>query len=283
MDPTLTAYGLTHNPFLPGLPADAYASSEDIDHFVWRVERLARDGGFALVMGEPGTGKSTVMRRLEARLGQVADLRLGELTRPQCAVPDLYRELGSLFHVALSPHNRWAGTEVLRERWQSHIDAALRRPVLLIDEAQEMRPPVLNELRLLASTRLDSHILLTVVLAGDARLAEKLKTPELAPLASRIRVRLSVEPLTPPELRLRLEHLLAAAGNPALMTDGLIDTLSERAAGNLRTLAHLGAELLDAGMSRDAARLDEKLFLAVFATPDTAAGGRPARNGRRAR
>ena len=75
--------------------------------------------------------------------------------------------MGDLFGVELRPHNRWAGAKVLRERWQTHIDASLARPVLVVDEAQEMLSTVLSELRLLCSTRLDSHILLTVVLAGD--------------------------------------------------------------------------------------------------------------------
>jgi len=283
MDTTLTAYGLKYNPFLPSLAPEAYVWSPAADHFVWRVERLARDGGFALVTGEPGAGKSSVMRRVQARLAATPDLRIGELTRPQSSLADLYRELGFLFDVALSPHNRWAGTKVLRERWQAHIDSALFRPVLLVDEAQEMRPTVLNELRLLASARFDSHILLTVVLAGDARLVDKLATPELAPMGSRIRARLALDPLAPAELRDRLSHLLAAAGNPALMTTGLVDTLCERAGGNLRTLAHLGAELLDAGMAQDAARLDEKLFLEIFATPDTAGAARAAKANRRPR
>ena len=73
---------------------------------------------------------------------------------------------------------------MLRDRWQTHIDAALSRPVLIVDEAQEMPPAVLAELRLLSSARLDSHILLTVVLAGDGR---------LLPLGSRMRVRLALE------------------------------------------------------------------------------------------
>src|SRR5258708_31866338 len=77
--------------------------------------------------------------------------------------------MGDLFGVELRPHNRWAGAKVLRERWQTHIDASLVRPVLVIDEAQEMLSTVLSELRLLCSTKLDSHILLTVVLAGDRR------------------------------------------------------------------------------------------------------------------
>jgi len=82
-----------------------------------------------------------------------------------------------------------AGAKVLRDRWQAHIDASLSRPVLIVDEAQEMKPPVLAELRLLSSARLDSHILLTVVLAGDSRLLERLRCDELLPLGSRMRVR----------------------------------------------------------------------------------------------
>ena len=75
--------------------------------------------------------------------------------------------MGDLFSVELRPANRWGGAKLLRDRWQTHIDAALSRPVLIVDEAQEMLPAVLAELRLLSSAKLDSHILLTVVLAGD--------------------------------------------------------------------------------------------------------------------
>ena len=113
------------------------------------------------------------------------------LTRPQSTVGDFYRELGHIFGVDLTPHNRWAGAKALREIWLAHIDASRDRPVLLVDEAQEMLPAVLSELRLLASSRLDARSLLTVVLAGDSRLAARLRRPELLPIASRIRARLS--------------------------------------------------------------------------------------------
>ena len=64
-----------------------------------------------------------------------------------------------------------------------------------------MPPAVLAELRLLSSTRLDSHILLTVVLAGDGRLLERLRSEELLPLGSRMRVRLALERTGPEELQ----------------------------------------------------------------------------------
>ena len=64
-----------------------------------------------------------------------------------------------------------------------------------------MLSTVLSELRLLCSTRLDSHILLTVVLAGDGRLLERLRSDEFLPLASRMRVRLAIERATPDELQ----------------------------------------------------------------------------------
>ena len=75
----------------------------------------------------------------------------------------------------------------------AHRCLALSRPVLIVDEAQEMKPVVLAEPRLSSSARLDSHILLTVVLAGDGRLLERLRSDELSPLNSRLRVRLALE------------------------------------------------------------------------------------------
>ena len=71
-----------------------------------------------------------------------------------------------------------------------------------------MVPKVLVELRLLASARLDSHILLTVVLAGDGRLIERFRTDELLPLGSRFRVRMALERASPEELQEWLKNAL---------------------------------------------------------------------------
>lgn len=140
--------------------------------------------------------------------------------------------------------------------------------MLLIDEAQEMSPAVLCELRLLASARFDSQSLLCVVIAGDARLIEKLRRQELIPLGSRIRTRLATEHASRDELLACLEHLLKGAGNPGLKTQQLRHTLCDHAAGNFRILTTLAAELLAAAAQRELAVLDEKLYLEIFAQPD---------------
>ena len=193
------------------------------------------------------------------------DLSVGALTRPQAQLADFYRELGHLFGVPLSPHNRWNSSRILREKWLSHIDASVYRPVLLVDEAQEMNSSVFSELRLLCSADLDSRSILTIILAGDHRLVHRLESPDLLPIASRIRSRLRLEGLTPKQLQEGLNHLLKAAGNPRLMSSGLIQTLCEHAAGNLRLLMNMANDLLVEASHLEREQIDEKLYFEVFA------------------
>jgi general secretion pathway protein A len=264
----LALYGLKWNPFSPDLPTEALRSTPKLDTFCWRLEHShVREGGFALITGDPGTGKSVALRLLAEHLGRLREVTVGALTHPQSSVADFYRELGDLFGVPLRPHNRWGGFKALRERWHAHIDTTLSRPVLLIDEAQEMTPAVLSELRLLASTRFDSRLILSVVLAGDGRLAEALRHEDLLPLASRIRTRLVMEYASSEELLACLKHLMSTAGNAKLMTAELMATLSDHALGNYRVLTTMAAELLAAAAQREAPQLDEKLYLEVFAAP----------------
>ena len=264
----LSLYGLKYNPFSQQVPVEALLSTSRIDSFLWRLENgQVREGGFALISGDPGTGKSVVMRLVAQRLHGLGELRVGELEHPQSNVADFYRQLGDLFDVRLKPHNRWAGFRTLRERWQSHIDATLLRPVLLVDEAQQMTSAVMTELRVLSSTNLDAHIILTVVLAGDSRLLERLRQEELLPLGSRLRNRLLLEYADRDELLGCLRHRLRVAGNPGLMTPELMTTLVEHAGGNYRVLMNLGSDLLAAAAQREASCLDEKLYFEVFAPP----------------
>jgi type II secretory pathway predicted ATPase ExeA len=220
-----------------------------------------------LVTGDPGTGKSVVLRLLAERLGQLRDISVGAIAHPSSNLADFYREMGDLFGVELKPHNRWGGFKVLRERWLAHLEGTLLRPVLLIDEAQEMHPAVLNELRLLSSLQFDSRTLLTVVLAGDARLTTKLRRDELLPLGSRLRTRLVLEYADRNELMTCLKQLLASAGNASLMTPELMQTLCDHAVGNYRVLTGMAAELLASAAQQEITQLDEKLYLEVFGAP----------------
>lgn len=262
----LAPYGLKFNPFAQEIPVEALQATARIESFGLRLERQASEGGFALITGSPGSGKSSALRLLEKRLSGLPDVTVGILSRPQCGIADLYRELGDLFGVRLAPHNRWAGAKVLRELWQAHIEASLTRPVLLVDEAQELQPATLTELRLLASKNLDSCPLLTIVLCGDGRLLDKLKVPDLLPVASRIRGRLVLDEVPRDERIACARHALAAAGNPKLMTPGLIATLCDHSPGDLRSVMSTADELLQAGLERDGCPLDEKLFLELFSS-----------------
>ena len=111
------------------------------------------------------------------------------------------------------------------------------------------------------------HILLTVVLAGDGRLLERLRSDELSPLNSRMRVRLALERATPDELTELLVHALHKAGAVKLMTPELIATLADHAQGNPRALMNIAGELLAVAAQREARHIDEKLFLEMCATP----------------
>jgi general secretion pathway protein A len=260
----LSLWGLKWNPFSPELPNEALLATAQIESFAWRVEQLVQEGGFALITGESGTGKSVALRIVAERLSALRDVVVGVVQRPQSKNGDFYRELGDIFSVKLSPTNRWSGFKTLRERWKAHVASARIKPVLLIDEAQEMNSDVLGELRLLSSADFDAASLLTVVLCGDGRLPERLRQAELVPLGTRIRTRLNTEPASREDLGDLLSHALTKAGNATLMTPQLRDALVDHCAGNYRLLMTMAGEVLAYGTAQEAAQLDEKLYLELF-------------------
>lgn len=263
----LALYALKWYPFAQELPSEALWVGKKIEHFIWRMEQQVSHGGFALITGEPGAGKSVALRILAERLGGIRDVHVGVLSRPQSRIADFYREMGEIFGVKLRASNRWGGFKVLRERWKSHVETTLTRPALLIDEAQELPAETLSEIRLLQSAKFDSLSYITVVLCGDGRLVSHLRLPDLLPVESRIRTRLSMDYASREEMLELLEFTLEKAGNRDLLTNEVMETMVEHAGGNVRTLMNIGNELLQAAMAAEVSQIDEKLFLEVFAAP----------------
>ena len=260
----LALFGLKWNPFAPDIPTEALWQPPGFDSFLFRVRHLAMEGGFTLICGDPGLGKSKCLQLLQSHLVKLPDVVVGVMERPQSSVADFYREMGTIFGVNLSPANRYGGFKALRQRWHDHIRATLYRPVLLVDEAQEMGTDCLKEIRLLGSERFDSQCLLTTVLAGDMQLLNRFRLAELLSLGSRIRARLHIEAYGRDALMDYLEHSLQMAGGTHLMTAALKTTLVEHAAGNLRMLNMMAAELLDLAAQAQVSQIDEQLFLKAF-------------------
>lgn len=257
-------YGLKYNPFLPDVPPEALFIIPGSEHFGLRVASMAAHGGFALITGDPGLGKSKTLQQVAHRLEQIPDLTVGVMQRPQSKLGDFYREMGELFNVSLRPANRYGGFKALRSRWKAHCRSTLMRPVLLIDEAQQVSAECLTELRLLQSHHFDSQNLLFTILCGDNRLPERFRSPDLLPLGSRIGPRLMLSPLAPEQLQNYLKFALDQAGNAQLMTDELIQTLAAHAANNLRVLNQMAAELLTVAAEQNLPRIDESLFFQLF-------------------
>jgi general secretion pathway protein A len=264
----LCALGLKWNPFIQDVPIEGLVMTPRINSFVYRIESLILDGGFAMITGDPGTGKSVSLRILEDRLSTIRDLVVCPITRPQSKLGDFYRELGAHFETPIQTSNRWGGYKALRDRWLAHIEATHLRPVILVDEAQRMQSETMTELAHLASAVFDSRAILTVIFCGDSRLPDRFREADLFPIGTRIRTRYTTEPASRDELITLMTERLARAGNPGLMTKGLITTLADHSAGNPRVMLNTGDELFSRAIERDLTVLDEKLFLEVFARQD---------------
>ena len=123
----LTLYGLKWNPFATDLPVEGLMTTPAVDSFCLRVERhLVHQGGFAMISGDPGTGKSVALRLLAKRLQRNEAVHIAVLTHPSSTIGDFYREMGDLFGIELIHNNRWIGFKGLRERWRAHVEDTRR-------------------------------------------------------------------------------------------------------------------------------------------------------------
>ncbi len=168
-------------------------------------------GGFVLLTGEVGTGKTTVCRAFLEQLPPEVDVAL--ILNPAVSSLELLRAICDEFRIRISEQERTSKQLVDRINdflLQAHANG--RRPVLMIDEAQNLRPKVLEQIRLLTNLETPKHKLLQIFLVGQPELRTLLGRQGLRQLDQRITARFHLKPLDARETGDYIRHRLAVGG-----------------------------------------------------------------------
>ncbi|MCL1123148.1 ExeA family protein [Shewanella surugensis] len=256
-------YGLNDNPFsIAPNPHYLFLSGRHREALAHLTYGLGETGGFVLLTGEVGTGKTTVSRRLLNQLPDNTDTAfiLNPSLTEQELLATVCDELGIIY--TDNPSIKQLTDLISRFLLDNH--QASRNTVLIIDEAQHLRPEVLEQLRLLTNLETDTKKLLQVILIGQPELQQLLKRQELRQLAQRITARYHLLPLTYDDVGFYILHRLQVAGRQQLLFNrGAIKALHQYSGGIPRLINLIAERALMAGFANSCSMIDAKMVKAA--------------------
>lgn len=279
-------YGFREKPFslLPD-PGFLFLSPKHRMALVLLEYGLMNQAGFTVISGGIGTGKTTLIRHLLNNLDR--DTTVGLISNTHRSFGDLLQWIMLAFNLddqGLDKVGRYRAFVDFMIREYAHN----RRTVLIVDEAQNMAPETLEELRMLSNVNADKDQVLQVILVGQPGLRDTLRRPDLEQFAQRIAVDYDLEPLNVEETRDYVRHRVeVAGGDPGLFDDEACAAVHETSRGVPRlvnlvcdTALVYGyaeqAEHITAALVRDVARDKRKGGLFPGGEPEAPAGPAPS-------
>lgn len=209
-----TYFGLKEHAFTIAVdPRYLYMSrqhQEALAHLLYGVQ----GGGFVLLSGEVGTGKTTIIKRLLEQLPENTDIAI--ILNPMSNVVELLTTICEEFQLSYIGDEQ--GVKTLTDTLHHFLltnHSQGRNTVLLVDEAQLLAPEVLEQLRLLTNLETNAKKLLQIVLVGQPELNTLLSQPRLRQLSQRITARFHLKPLSLEETHAYIHHRLDVAGMPS--------------------------------------------------------------------
>jgi putative secretion ATPase (PEP-CTERM system associated) len=186
--------------------------------------------GFMLLTGEVGSGKTTLISDLIKRVD--VDVKLAKIFNTKVTSEQLIAMINDDFGLDVNGKDK---VRLLKELNDFLVEQHARRnnAVLIIDEAQNLKPDLLEEIRMLSNLETDTTKLLQIILVGQPELRQTLSLPELRQLRQRISVNCRISPLTKDETEEYILHRLEVAGNRTAVTfaEGCIDAIYHHCKG----------------------------------------------------
>lgn len=279
-------FGLTQLPFsIAPDPRYLFMSErhrEALAHLLYGVEG---GGGFVLLSGEIGAGKTTICRCFLEQIP--AHCNVAYIFNPKLTVAELLRTVCVEFHVPVPQESAVPVTlKTYIDQLNEHLlrsHAAGQHNVLIIDEAQNLTPHVLEQLRLLTNLETSERKLLQIILIGQPELRHLLAQPELEQLAQRVIARFHLGPLDEGETRQYVQHRMAVAGlqGPLPFSDAALNRIHQLTRGVPRRINLLCDRALLGAYASRIPRVEravvDKAAAEVFESPDiaTAVPSRP--------
>ncbi|MDE2306045.1 MAG: AAA family ATPase [Gammaproteobacteria bacterium] len=203
-------FGLTAKPFaLTPDPAFLYLSRQHAMALTMLEYGLESQASFSLLTGDVGSGKTTLLRRLLRNLGD--QVSVGLISHAHGRFRSIHGWALSALGIAPADDSEIAMHEALVDSFIREYGRG-RRTLLILDEAQNLSPEVLEELRLLSNVNSESDLVLQILLVGQPELRTTLMRPELRQFAQRISVDYHLRPLDREETGAYVRHRLAVAG-----------------------------------------------------------------------
>ncbi len=279
-------FGLQHPPFsIAPDPRYLFMSERHREALAHLLYGLDAGGGFVLLTGEVGAGKTTVCRCFLEQIPSHCDVAY--IFNPKLTVGELLRSICDEFGVPHQPSV--AGVETVKD-YIDPLNASLlaahgagRNTVLIIDEAQNLSADVLEQLRLLTNLETSERKLLQIILIGQPELRTMVASPALEQLAQRVIARFHLDALSAQETQQYIAHRLAVAGlqGPLPFSRSALRRVHALSRGIPRRInllcdrALLGAYA--AGVREVSARIVQRAAAEVFDAPASAAAARSAR------
>lgn len=246
-------FGMSREAFPTDLPVKDILETQDIAAIKERFDYTVRLGAIATVTGEVGSGKSTALRHVVAKL-HPSEYKTVWITACSGSILEFYRLILAEFGIHMAGSQKAIMIRHIKKAVREVILEKKMKIVLIVDEASLMRLEVFAEIHTITAFEHDAKPWLPIILTGRSNLIDKLMYQASAPLASRIVARSHMEPVNRQEMEDYLSHHLALTGaQPGLFDEAAITAIHQGAGGVFRKANHLARGALVAAANNQSA------------------------------